>query len=386
MNINRALLEASDITKHFMTREERAVKRQLCQLLIDRGHRKYAERFWKLDFNIISSKKHPEFTAAISFDDATVFLSDGFLGSGQGIFNQLDVLLRHEMAHNLMMHQIRMMYVFKKLHANDPDEAYEHISYSNTIHELLNIIEDYEISNRRYSSADKDIVRNMQLNGEIIGGLVTEDDRGWEKMSLEQMYKELSKELIKINSDIRSDPYWRPRTHIKHNQSVLDNIDVSAARAIGLYRNVMKPSGIKAPIDVFMKSKVYKKWPEAFQKLVKTIYDEFKDFTSDADKQLLLDIVTDISVTSPQETFKVTNPKNKKVVSTLYTPENKLIVCDILKNLAGHINYDPLKFNVKRKTNTKDYKDAWNEVVKQLDSKKFDDETLQQLRDAIEAM
>ena len=386
MNINRALLEASDITKHFMTREERAVKRQLCQLLIDRGHRKYAERFWKLDFNIISSKKHPEFTAAISFDDATVFLSDGFLGSGQGIFNQLDVLLRHEMAHNLMMHQIRMMYVFKKLHANDPDEAYEHISYSSTIHELLNIIEDYEISNRRYSSADKDIVRNMQLNGKIIGGLVTEDDRGWEKMSLEQMYEELSKELIKINSDIRSDPYWQPRTHIKHNQSVLDNIDVSAVQAISLYRNVMKPSGIKAPIDVFMKSKVYKKWPEAFQKLVKTIYDEFKDFTSDADKQLLMDIVTDISVTSPQETFKVTNPKNKKVVSTLYTPENKLIVCDILKNLAGHINYDPLKFNVKRKTNTKDYKDAWNEVVKQLDSKKFDDETLQQLRDAIEAM
>ena len=386
MNINRALLEASDITKHFMTREERAVKRQLCQLLIDRGHRKYAERFWKLDFNIISSKKHPEFTAAISFDDATVFLSDGFLGSGQGIFNQLDVLLRHEMAHNLMMHQIRMMYIFKKLHANDPNEAYEHISYSSTLHELLNIIEDYEISNRRYSSADKDVVRNMQLNGKIIGGLVTEDDRGWEKMSLEQMYEELSKELIKIISDIRSDPSWQPRTHIKHNDTVLDNIDVSAAQAISLYRNVMKPSGIKAPIDVFMKSKVYKKWPEAFQKLVKTIYDEFKDFTSDADKQLLMDIVTDISVTSPQETFKVTNPKNKKVVSTLYTPENKLIVCDILKNLAGHINYDPLKFNVKRKTNTKDYKDAWNEVVKQLDSKKFDDETLQQLRDAIEAM
>ena len=56
-----------------------------------------------------------------SFDEATVFISDGFLGSGQGIFNQLDVLLRHELAHNLMMHQIRLMYVFKKLHASDPD-------------------------------------------------------------------------------------------------------------------------------------------------------------------------------------------------------------------------------------------------------------------------
>ena len=118
MLINRALLESSDITRHFMTDRERKVKKALCQLLIDKGHRKYAERFWKLDFNIIDSKKHPDFTAAISFDEATVFISDGFLGSGEGIFNQLDVLLRHELAHNLMMHQIRLMYVFKKIHAS----------------------------------------------------------------------------------------------------------------------------------------------------------------------------------------------------------------------------------------------------------------------------
>lgn len=386
MNINRALLEASAITKHFMTREEREVKRQLCQLLIDRGHTKYARRFWMLDFNIIDSKKHPDFTAAISFDEATVFISDGFLGSGQGIFNQLDVLLRHEMAHNLMMHQIRLMYVFKKIHAHDPDEAYKHISYSQTLHDLLNVIEDYEISNKRYTESDKDIVRDMQLNGRIIGGLVTEDDRGWEKMSLEQMYEELSKELIQINSDIRSNPYWEPRTQIKHGKEVVDSIDYGAAKAIKLYNNVMKPSGIRAPIDVFMKSKIYKNWPEEFQKLVKKIYDVFKDFTSDPDKQRLLDIVADIAVTSPQETFDLTHPDTGEIICTLYTPEDKLLAGDILKNLAGHINYDPLKFNVKRKTNTQDYKNAWNEVIKQLDSKKFDDETLQQIRNAIEAM
>lgn len=387
MQINRALLESSDITKHFMTGREREVKKQLCQLLINRGHRKYAERFWKLDFNIIDSKKHPDFTAAISFDDATVFISDGFLGNGQGIFNQLDVLLRHEMAHNLMMHQIRMMYVFKKLHAHDPDEAYELISYSGTLHDLLNIIEDFEISNKRYSAADKQIVRNMMLNGEIIGGLVTEDQRGWEKMSLEQMYEELSKELIKINSDIRSDPYWRPKSKtLADGRSAVDSIEYSTAKAISIYTNVMKPSGIKAPIDVFMKSKIYKKWPEVFQKLVKKIYDTFKDFISDAEKQQLLDIVADIAVTSPQETFDVLNPKTGEVVCTLYTPENKLIAADILKNLAGNINYDPLKFNVKRKTNSQEYKDAWNNVIGKLDSSKFDDETLQQLRNAIEAM
>ena len=74
MQINRALLESSDITRHFMTDRERKLKKALCQLLIDKGHRKYAERFWKLDFNIIDSKKHPDFTAAISFDDASVIV------------------------------------------------------------------------------------------------------------------------------------------------------------------------------------------------------------------------------------------------------------------------------------------------------------------------
>jgi hypothetical protein len=227
----------------------------------------------------------------------------------------------------------------------------------------------------------------MMLNGEIIGGLVTEDQRGWEKMSLEQMYEELSKELIKINSDIRSDPYWRPKSRtLSGGRSAVDSIEYSTAKAISIYTNVMKPSGIKAPIDVFMKSKIYKKWPEVFQKLVKKIYDTFKDFISDAEKQQLLDIVADIAVTSPQETFDVLNPKTGEVICTLYTPENKLIAADILKNLAGNINYDPLKFNVKRKTNSQEYKDAWNNVIGKLDSSKFDDETLQQLRNAIEAM
>ena len=385
MQINKALLESSAVTKHFMTGREKQVKKQLCQLLIDRGHRKYAERFWKLDFNLVDSKKHPDFTAAISFDEATVFLSDGFLGSGEGIFNQLDVLLRHEMAHNLMMHQIRMMHVFKKIHANDPEEAYEFISYSSSLHDLLNIIEDFEISNKRYSAKDKDIVRNMMLNGEIISGLVTEDQRGWDKLSLEQMYDELSKELIQIHSAIRSDPSWEPTSRVKNGRSALDSIEYSTAKAVSMYSNVMKSSGIRAPIDIFMNSKTYKKWPEAFQKLVKKLYDAFKDFTSDADKQLLLDIVSDIAVTSPQETFDVLSPKTAEVVCILYTPETKLIASDVLKNLAGHINYNPLKFKVKRQTNSQEYKDAWNNVIGKLDSSKYDDATLQQIRDAIGA-
>ena len=390
MQINRALLESSDITRHFMTDGERKVKKALCQLLINKGHRKYAERFWKFDFNIIDSKKHPDFTAAISFDEATVFISDGFLGTSEAIFNQLDVLLRHELAHNLMMHQIRLMHIFKRLHKNDPDEAYEHIRYSASLHHILNIIEDFEISNKRYTDADKKIVKAMTLNGRQIGGLITEEDRAhWAKMPLEAMYEELSNELITIHSAIRSDPYWQPRSKIEKGKRIYDPIDITGSgldagtRAIAGYRDIMKPSGIRAAIDIFIKSKIFNRYADIYKKLITVVYEAFKDFETDAEKQKLLDIVKDIAGTSPQEKFDIINPRTGEIVTTLYTPEDKVLANEVLKNLGGNINYDPLKFNIKRKTNSQDYKNAWNKVVAALDKKQYDDETLNQVLAAI---
>ena len=384
MHINKALLESSEITKHFMTDRERRTKKALCQLLVDRGHRKYAERFWKLDFNIVDSKKHPDFTAAISFDEATVYISDGFLGSGQGIFNQLDVLLRHELAHNLMMHQIRLMYVFKKIHADDPDEAYEHIRYSASLHTLLNWIEDFEISNKRYTAEDKKIVRAMQLNGQVIGGLVTEDHRAWEKMTLEVMYDELSKELIRINSEIRSNPYWEPT---KDNAWwEVDSLKKKGSELIKSYSDYMSPSGIKAPMEIFIKSKSFKAWAPVFQKIVNAIYENARDYAdldSDQDKQKLSDVVKDIASTGPQEKFDLVSPFTGDIICKLYTPEDKMLACEVLKNLSGNINYDPTRFKVKKKQNSQEYKDAWNLVIKNLDKKQYDDETLAQLQDII---
>ena len=384
MQINRALIESSDIARHFMTDRERKLKKALCQLLIDKGHRKYAERFWKLDFNIIDSKKHPEFTAAISFDEATVFISDGFLGSGQGIFNQLDVLLRHELAHNLMMHQVRMMYALKKLHANDPDNAYEHIKYSASIHEILNIIEDFEISNKRYTSDDKKIVQNMQLNGQVISGLITEDHRqSWANMSVEAMYNELSDELVKINSEIRSDPSWAPIKEGTYNQ--IDMIKLKGRDMIAKYQDSMMPSAIRAPLDVFIKSKIFSKYAKIYQDLIIAVYEGLKELTTDSEKQSILDIVKDIALTGPQEAFHIQHPITGEVICTLYTPEDKVLACAVLKNLGGNINYDPLKFTIKKKKNSKEYKDAWNAIVKTLDKKQFDDATLEQIKNAIEA-
>ena len=285
-----------------------------------------------------------------------------------------------------MMHQIRLMYVFKKMHADNPDEAYEHIRCSASLHEILNWIEDFEISNKRYTTEDKKIVRNMQLNGQVIGGLVTEDLRSWENLSLEAMYDELSKELIQINSAIRSDPDWKPTKTGKWWDTELDPLKVKGVGLLNRYKDYMKPSGIRVPIDLFIKSNTFKQYAPAFQKIVKNIYEgiaKHADLESDSDKQKILDIVEAISLTGPQEKFSVISPFTTEALGTLYTPEDKMLACEVLKNLGGNINYDPLKFKVKKKTNSQEYKDAWNKVITSLDKKQYDDETLSKLRDSI---
>ena len=134
---------------------------------------------------------------------------------------------------------------------------------------------------------------------------------------------------------------------------------------------------------IFIKSKIFNKFADIYKKLIIAIYDAFKDFETTTEQQQLLDIVKAIAVTAPQETFEIVSPKTGEIVTTLYTPEDKMLANDVLKNIGGNINYDPLKFNVKRKTNSQEYKDAWNKVVTTLDKKQFDDATLSQVLDAI---
>ena len=230
----------------------------------------------------------------------------------------------------------------------------------------------------------------MTLNGREIGGLITEEHRAnWANMPLEAMYNELTNELISLHSAVRSDPYWEPRSKIEKGKRIYDPIDITGSgaveetRAIAVYRDIMRPSGIRAPMDVFMKSKAFSRFADIYKKLITAIYDAFKDFETDADKQSLLDIVKNIAETSPQETFDIIHPKTAEIVVTLYTPENKMLANDVLKNIGGNINYNPLKFNIKRKTNSQEYKDAWNKVIKTLDKKQFDDETLNQVLAAL---
>lgn len=385
MDINRALLEAGGAKRHFMDSEERQVKKQLCQLLIDKKHPKYARRFLDFDFNLVDAEKFPDFTAAVSFDEATVYLSTGFLGNGQAVFNQLDVLLRHELAHNLMMHQIRMMYIYKQRHTDDPEHAADSLSSSMSLHQLMNVIEDLEISNKRYSAADKKIVHYMTLNGRLIGGLVTDELRAaWVDMSLEEMFEELTAEVTQINTEIRNDPAWNSSDPTGQYH---DPIKLYTAKAILLYAEASEPSKIYVPISEYVQTKDFAKIEPHIRAVMQNIYIAFKD-TEDSltnqDKDAILDVVNQIAETGPQEKFSVNNPLTGEFICDLYSPEEKLGAVEVLKNIGGLINtgkFKPkakAKIKIKQTTHSKEYTDTWNNIITTLcnSGEYYDDQVL----------
>ena len=106
--LNNKLLETFRLTeasKHFMTKREREKKYELCSLLVKNNHREYAKRFWELDLNLVDATKETNFIAAISFDDATVYLSDAFFNGDPKIFEQLDKKLDELKAFEPMEHK-----------------------------------------------------------------------------------------------------------------------------------------------------------------------------------------------------------------------------------------------------------------------------------------
>jgi hypothetical protein len=179
--------------KRWMSLDERRLKKKLIELLRDDGHghhhAKYAERLADFDINILPNKPHEEpITASISFRTGVINIGEGLINN-PNTFYQLPTVLRHEMAHNLMMHEVRMM---REIGA----EGWEIWGESPSLWTVLNWIEDYEISNKKYNDYDKSIMRKLIVNGRAIPCLVTEDNReDWKTLTVEEMFKKMDAEL-----------------------------------------------------------------------------------------------------------------------------------------------------------------------------------------------
>lgn len=310
--------------REFMTDTEKRLKKKLIALLRDDGkghhHAKYAERLEKFDIQIVPLKADPMFTAAISFDKGIILIGEGFL-SDPGTFFQLNVLLRHELAHNLLMHQIRMAYKIG-------EEAHIHMKFSETLHNLHNIIADDEISNRKYSEEDKIIVRNMMLNGRVIGGLVTEDHRkSWINMSIEEMYDQICSEIEDIQAKLRSG--WTAAEIVSEKPDDLIRNNILNTY---IYSDTISDSMIPGTLRAFIErgcSVDGKKWREEFREIAENIFKELDGETLDED--YLKELLDSIATSSPVETIDLF--KNKSVV--LYTPEEKYVAVEVLKKFKS---------------------------------------------------
>ncbi|MBP5469608.1 MAG: hypothetical protein J6Z11_10235 [Candidatus Riflebacteria bacterium] len=163
--------------KVFQNQTEEKLKSRIVKLLKDDGrghhHAKYAARIARMPLKIVPRSEEPDFVAAVSWEQRTVYVSDGFVTRDDTIFYQLSVLMRHELAHYILQHDLRMaQYIAQKY----GDEYANHFKLSNLLHKTCNIIMDLEISNRVYKQDDdKDIVRDLHDSIRYLPGLVSED-------------------------------------------------------------------------------------------------------------------------------------------------------------------------------------------------------------------
>lgn len=176
-----------------MTREEKFAKQLIQTKLAKEGYPTYAKLLGYFDLNLTNN---PSVVAFMEPSKGRIVVNRGLDE------DQVSVVIRHEILHNYLDHENRLL---KKL-ANESNLSYNDLSdleideLSNLKNELyknkdFNIAGDYEISNLAYTDRDKETIRQISLNGQILSGLVTEDDHpDWVDLSVEEMYDKLRKQ------------------------------------------------------------------------------------------------------------------------------------------------------------------------------------------------
>lgn len=356
----RRIVEAAP--REVMTKREKALKKKLIALLRDDGkghrHAKYAERLEDFIVKIVSIEDDPRMTAAVNFQEITIYISEGFLTDPK-TFYQLNVLMRHELAHYLMQHQIRMM---DKLISKYGKSGATRISMSPSIHSLLNIIEDFEISNKRYSPEDKLIVKNMVLNFKTIGGLVTEEIRkDWQNLSVIEMYDLLSEEITRIQNQLRWS--WNYTADVAEiGEQDKDWLKRSIRDTAYFYAKEKATTNFLGPIDKFIAGKAlyhfipfdsidnkgrvkpcilkFNSLPTEYQELITSIYNEVNNTNSNVENQAaqtiylkdnIRQLIQQVVKSSPFEVVTLKSPLSNKEIVKVYTPEEKFIVADVLR-------------------------------------------------------
>lgn len=174
-----------------MTREEKFAKQLITRNLSEQGYPTYAKLLNEFDLNLT---ENPNVIAFMEPAKGRIVVNRGLEES------QVSVVIRHEILHSYLKHEKRLLQKLARDSELDYDELIntdmqdvlddlKNKLYSN---DDFNIAADYEISNLAYTDVDKDTIRQININGQILSGLVTEDQHpDWVDYSVEDMYQEL---------------------------------------------------------------------------------------------------------------------------------------------------------------------------------------------------
>jgi len=316
--------------RRWMSAKERSLKKFLEKQLRDDGHghhhAKYAERLMDFDINIIPlDPNNPDniVTASISFETGVINIGEGLINNPATAY-QLSTVLRHELAHNLMMHQIRMMNYLG-------DDGWKIWGRSPSLHNILNIVMDDEISNKRYNDYDKNIMRKLIINGQIITCLVTEDHRAdWIDLSLEEMYERITAEL--------NDIHTRLANQIQLKRHPKDDFITGDLLKTMPYRETFGGSMIPGNLDDFVANGCKINTPtgkmeldDVFKQIVTSIHKGF--LATPPTPEMIEKLLTEISESKPTEAFNFVHPQTAEVLVKLYSPEEKVIAVEPLKSI-----------------------------------------------------
>lgn len=347
------LLEA----KQHMTAKEKQLHKKLIKLLLDDGkghhHKKYAMRLKDFNIKIVSLKADPNFTAAISFDLGIIYISEGFL-LDESLFYQLNVLMRHELAHNLLMHQIRMMSRIGQKYS---------ISWgaSPSLHTLLNIIEDMEISHKIYNKEDMDTVRNMYLNGRVIGGILTEDERPeWLDMPVETMYEKLCAEIESLHTQITTGI----KSAVVHHKNPKDHLTHRITSTMQIYGDTESMSMFDELMDDIAANGFKIRGQDIrrdYKEIMQAIYNADKEtaYTPNDVETMILQV----KESSPIRTLDLSHPSTGEIITSLHTPEQKQFALEVLKKYRSAENewYNAVMAVMRRNNyNEQTVRDIWN--------------------------
>ncbi len=184
-----------------MTREEKETKAFIREKLAKSGYPTYAKLLSYFDLNLTNN---PKYIAFLQPEKGRIVVNRGLDE------DQASVVIRHEILHDYLKHEERLLRKLAKEAGLDYDDLVGEVSVdelSSSLNDLkqtlyqnqdFNYAADYEISNRGYTDRDKETIREINVNGRTLRGLVTEDDHAdWVDLSVEEMFDKLREERQK---------------------------------------------------------------------------------------------------------------------------------------------------------------------------------------------